>query len=65
MQQSKTTFSGEITQNQIIDIPCEAIKVEPEKSELTEVPKETESNEKMDESANEEATEQSSLETEK
>lgn len=65
MQQSKTAFSGEIIQQQIRDIKCEAIKVEPEKSELTEVPKETESNEKMDDSVNEEATEQSSLETEK
>lgn len=65
MQQSKTTFNGEITQQQIRDISCEAIKVEPEKSELTEVPKETESNEKTDDSVNEEATEQSSLETEK
>lgn len=65
MQQSKTIFSGEITQQKIIDIPCEAIKMEPEKSELTEVPKETESNEKADESANEEVTEQSLPETEK
>lgn len=65
MQQSKTIFSGEITQQQIIDIPCEAIKMESEKSELTEVPKETESNEKMDESANEEVTEQSSPEMER
>ena len=56
MQQTKTTFSGEITQQQIIDIECEAIKVESEKSELTEVPKETESNEKTDGSVNEEAT---------
>ena len=65
MQQSKTTFKGEITQQQIRDIPCEAIKVESEKSEPTEVLKETESNEKMDDSVNEEATEQSSPETEK
>ena len=57
MQQSKTTFKGEITQQQIRDIKCETIKVESEKSELTEVPKETESNEKMDGSVNEEATE--------
>lgn len=62
MQQTKTQFSGEITQQQIIDVVCEAIY---EKSEPTEVPKETESNEKMDESVNEEATEQSSLEAEK
>ena len=65
MQQSKTIFSGEITQQRIIDIPCEAIKVEPEKSELTEVPKETELNEKMDEFVNEGVTEPSSPEMEK
>ena len=65
MQQTKTMFNGEITQQQIIDIPCEAIKTEPEKSELTEVPKETESNEKVDESVNEEVMEQSSPEMEK
>lgn len=65
MQQSKTTFKGEITQQQIRDIPCEAIKVEPEKSELTEVPKETELNEKVDDFVNEEAMEQSSPEMEK
>lgn len=58
MQQTKTIFSGEITTQRIIDIPCEVIKVTPEKSELTEVPKETELNEKMDTSVNEEVTEQ-------
>lgn len=65
MQQTKTTFSGEITQQQIIDIECEAIKVESEKSELTEVVKETESSENMVDSVNEEVTEQLSQETEK
>lgn len=57
MEQTKTIFSGEITQQQIIDIPCEAIKVESEKSEQTEVVKETESNENTDDSVNEEVTE--------
>ena len=65
MGQTKTTFSGEITQQLIKDITCEAIKVEPEKSELMEVVKETESNENMDDSVNEEVMEQSSPETEK
>ena len=65
MQQTKTTFGGEITQQQIIDIECEAIKMESEKSELTEAPKETELSENTDISVNEEVTEQSSLETEK
>ena len=65
MFQTKTTFSGEITQQLIKDITCEAIKVEPEKSELTEVVKETESNENTDDSVNEEVTEQLSQETEK
>ena len=65
MFQTKTIFSGEITQQLIKDITCEAIKVEPEKSELTEVVKETESNENMDDSVNEEVTEQLSQETEK
>lgn len=65
MGQTKTTFSGEITQQQIIDIPCEAIKVESEKSEQTEVVKETESNENTDDSVNEEVTEQSLPEMEK
>ena len=64
MQQTRTIFSGEITQQIIQDIPCEAIKVEPEKSEQTEVVKETELNEKTDISVNEEVTEQSSQETE-
>ena len=64
MQQTKTIFSGEITTQQIIDIPCEAIKVESEKSEQTEVVKETELNEKTDTFVNEEVTEQSSQETE-
>lgn len=65
MGQTKTTFSGEITQQLIKDITCEAIKVEPEKSELMEVVKETESNENTDDSVNEEVMEQSSPETEK
>ena len=65
MEQTKTIFSGEITQQQIIDIPCEAIKVESEKSEQTEAVKETESNENMDDSVNEEVTEQSLPEMEK
>lgn len=65
MEQTKTIFSGEITQQQIKDIPCEAIKVEPEKSEQMEVAKEIESNEITDDSVNEEVTEQSLPETEK
>jgi len=65
MLQTKTIFSGEITQQLIKDITCEAIKVEPEKSELMEVVKETESNENTDDSVNEEVTEQLSQETEK
>ena len=65
MQQTKTIFSGEITQQQIIDVVCEAVKVEPEKSEPTEVVKETESSENTDDSVNEEVTEQLSPETEK
>ena len=48
-----------------MDITCEAIKVEPEKSELMEVVKETESNENMDDSVNEEVMEQLSQEMEK
>jgi hypothetical protein len=58
MEQTKTTFSGEITQQQIKDVSCEAIKVESEKFEQTEVAKETESNENTDDSVNEEVTEQ-------
>lgn len=65
MDQTRTIFSGEITQQQIIDVICEAVKVEPEKSEPTEVVKETESSENMDDSVNEEVTEQSLPETEK
>ena len=65
MDQTRTIFSGEITQQQIIDVICEAMKVEPEKSEPTEVVKETESSENMDDSVNEEVTEQSLPETEK
>lgn len=65
MQQTKTIFSGEITQQQIIDVVCEAVKVEPEKSEPTEVVKETESSENTDDSVNEGVTEQLSPETEK
>ena len=64
LQQTRTVFSGEITQQQIIDIPCEAIKIEPEKSEQTEVVKADELSEKTDISVNEEVTEQSSQETE-
>lgn len=64
MQQTKTTFAGQISQQHIQDIPCEVIKVTPEKSELTEVPKENELNEKMDTSVNEEDTEQSFPRTE-
>ena len=65
MEQTKTIFSGEITQQQIKDIPCEAIKVESEKFEQTEVVKETELNENTDDSVNEEVTEQLSPEMEK
>ena len=65
MQQTKTIFNGEITQQLIQDIPCEYVKVEPEKSEQMEVVKETESNESTDDSVNEEVTEQLSPETEK
>ena len=65
MEQTKTIFSGEITQQQIKDIPCEAIKVEPEKSEQMEVAKEIESNEITDDSVNEEVMEQSLPEMEK
>ena len=65
MEQTKTTFSGEITQQQIKDILCEAIKVEPEKSEQMEVVKEAELSENTDDSVNEEAMEQSLPETEK
>lgn len=59
MEQTKTTFSGEITQQQIKDVSCEAIKVESEKFEQTEVARETESNENTDGSVNEEVMEQS------
>lgn len=62
MQQTKTTFSGEMTQQLIKDIPCEVIH---EKSEPMEVLKETESNENTDTSVNEEVMEQSSQEEEK
>lgn len=65
MEQTKTTFSGEITQQQIKDILCEAIKVEPEKSEQMEAVKEAESNENTDDSVNEGVTEQLLPETEK
>ena len=65
MEQTKTIFSGEITQQQIKDIPCEAIKVEPEKSEQMEVVKEIESNESTDDSVNEEVMEQLLPEIEK
>lgn len=60
MEQTKTTFSGEITQQQIKDVSCEAIKVESEKFEQTEVVRETESNENTGGSVNEEVMEQSS-----
>lgn len=65
MEQTKTTFGGLISQQLIQDVPCEAIKVESEKSEQTEVAKETESSENMVDSVNEEVTEQLSQETEK
>ena len=65
MEQTKTIFSGEITQQLIQDILCVPIKVETEKFEQTEVVRETESNEKTDDSVNEEVTESSSPETEK
>lgn len=65
MEQTKTTFGGLISQQLIQDVPCEAINVESEKSEPTEVVKETESSENMVDSANEEVTEQLSQETEK
>lgn len=64
LEQTKTIFSGEINKQRIIDIPCEAIKVEREQSEPTEVLKDLELNENTDTSANEEATEQSSQKTE-
>lgn len=57
MEQVKTTFSGEITQQLIRDIPCKAIKVESEKSELTEAVKVTELSENTDDSVNEEVME--------
>ena len=63
MQQTRTIFSGEITQQQIIDIECEAVNIT--KSEQMEVLKETELNEKMDDSVNEEVMEQSLPEMEK
>lgn len=65
MEQTKTIFSGEVTQQLIQDIPCEAIKVESEKFEQTEVVKENESNENTDDSVNEEVTEPLSQEAEK
>lgn len=65
MEQTKTTFGGLISQQLIQDVSCEAIKVESEKSEPTEVVKETESNENTDDSVNEEVTEQSLPEMEK
>lgn len=57
MEQTKTIYSGQITQQLIQDISCEYVKVEPEKSEQTEVVKETELNENTDDSVNEEVTE--------
>ena len=60
MEQTKTTFGGLISQQLIQDVPCEAIKVELEKSEPTEVVKEAESNENTDGSVNEEVMGQSS-----
>ena len=65
MQQTKTIFNGELTQQLIQDVICEVFKVESEKSEQTEVVKETESNENTDDSVSEEVTEQLSPETEK
>ena len=65
MEQTKTIYSGQITQQLIQDIPCEYVKVESEKSEPTEVVKEIESNENVDDSVNEEVTEQSLPEAEK
>ena len=65
MEQTKTIYSGQITQQLIQDIPCEYVKVESEKSEPTEVVKETELNENTDDSVNEEVTEQSLPEVEK
>ena len=65
MEQTKTIYIGQITQQLIQDTPCEYVKVEPEKSEQTEVVKETESSENTDDSVNEEVTEQSLPETEK
>lgn len=65
MEQTKTIYSGQITQQLIQDIPCEYVKVESEKSEPTEVVKGTESNENTDDSVNEEVTEQSLPEAEK
>lgn len=65
MEQTKTTFSGLISQQLIQDVPCEAIKVELEKSEPMEAAKEAESNENTDDSVNEEVMEQSSPEMEK
>lgn len=65
MEQTKTTFGGLISQQLIQDVPCEAIKVELEKSEPTEVVKEAESNENTDDSVNEEVMEQLSPEMEK
>ena len=65
MEQTKTTFSGEITQQQIKNVSCEAIKVESEKFEQSEVARETESNENTDDSVKEEVMEQSSPEIEK
>ena len=65
MEQTKTIYSGQITQQLIQDIPCEYVKVESETSEPTEVVKDIESNENVDDSVNEEVTEQSLPETEK
>ncbi len=64
MKETKTTFAGQVSQQHIKDIPCEVIKVTPEKSEPTEVPKENESSEKMDTFVNEEDMEQSFPRTE-
>ena len=64
LEQTKTMFNGEITKQKIIDIPCEIVKPKTEPSEQTEVLKEPELNENKDDSANEEAMEQSSQTTE-
>lgn len=65
LQQTRTSYKGEIQTQEIFDVECTAIKVETEKSEQMEVVKDNESSEKMDISAKEEVMEPSSQETEK